>query len=94
VDGQLGPDGQTLAQKDCRASLGKRTAKYLETVRYYLSCVLRKTHGKDGVCCAPDEKRTTNILTHGILSFSRSDVFRRKTTVDWLLIYSELADDP
>jgi hypothetical protein len=44
-------------------------------VCYCLSCVYWKTHGKDCVCRAPDEKRTANILTHGILRFPRSGSF-------------------
>jgi hypothetical protein len=33
-----------------------------------------KTHGKVDVCRAPDEKRTANILAHGNLPFSRSEL--------------------
>jgi hypothetical protein len=44
----------------------------MDTVRFCLTCVVKKTHGKNNVCRAPDKKRTANILTHGNLPFSRS----------------------
>jgi hypothetical protein len=43
----------------------KRTTNIVETVRKCLSCAVRKTHGKERLCRAPDKKRTANIITHG-----------------------------
>jgi hypothetical protein len=74
---------QTLGNKYCRASVGKRTANTnvcpasigkravnkVETVCKYLSCALRKTNGKERFCRAPDRKCMANIITHGIPSF-------------------------
>jgi hypothetical protein len=51
-------------------------------VRFCLTCVIRKTHGKVDVCRAPDEVRTANILTHGNLPFSRS-VPSNPTILSW-----------
>jgi hypothetical protein len=36
-----------------------------------LTCTLYKTHGKEALYRAPEERRTTNILTHGKSEFSR-----------------------
>jgi hypothetical protein len=36
----------------------------VETMCNCLPCALRKTHGKEGLCRAPNRKRATKIITH------------------------------
>jgi hypothetical protein len=56
----------------CRASVKKRTANQVETVRKCVPCALGKTHGKECLCRTPDRKRTAKFFTHGKARFSRS----------------------
>jgi hypothetical protein len=65
--------GRTANINVCRASVKKRKANKVITVRKCVPCALGKTHGKECLCRAPDKKRTVMFFTHGKARFSRSE---------------------